>query len=112
MTKKVSQQEVVFNNTMIEKAQTINEKFDEHEQKLQNFRSFGPLILVVGTVRFTYEAAQVIDVTSTNSCQSFPTYPLAVVNAAGGNIGGFPMICGGYILGTEDSDHVFPSVSV
>lgn len=39
LTKKVSQQEVVFNNTMIEKAQTINEKFDEHEQKLQNIVS-------------------------------------------------------------------------
>ena len=62
----------------------------------------GPLILVA-TGWYTNGAAQVIDVTSTNSCQSFPTYPLAVGNAAGGNIGGFPIICGGGISGTYKS---------
>ena len=39
LTEKVSQQELVFNDMMIEKEQTINEKFDEHEQKLQNIVS-------------------------------------------------------------------------
>ena len=39
LTEKVSQQELVFNDMMIEKEQTINEKFDEHEQKLHNIVS-------------------------------------------------------------------------
>ena len=42
--------------------------------------------------------------TSTKSCQSFPTYPLAVGNTAGGTIDGFPIICGGGISGTYQSD--------
>ena len=39
LAEKVSQQEVVFNDTIMEKEQTINDKFDDHDQKLQNIVS-------------------------------------------------------------------------
>ena len=40
--------------------------------------------------------AQVVDMKSNNTCNNLQNYPIRIISASGGVIGGSPIICGGY----------------
>ena len=48
--------------------------------------------------------AQVVDLSLTNTCETFPVYPISVFGAAGGLINNILTVCGGYVSSTNILD--------